>query len=247
VPTVLAGTFLFPRHQAARVLAGYAELAAGAPDELTAGLAVVSAPDGTLAVAVTPVWSGPGDGAAAVEDFALLGTPLHRQVTALSPLQLLRQNDGLFPDGGHYAIRTRNLATLTPDAVAAMIEAAETRPGPTAFLNIHHFHGAATRVPPQASAFGLRRDHLMVEIIAGGRCTTPAPGAQPHRPDGPASAATPARRALVGRPVAVGVDLDQPPALRVDHSSSPMLPVDARHSDTGRREPATRRRRAPRR
>jgi hypothetical protein len=35
-----------------------------------------------------------------------------------------------------------------------------------AFLNIHHFHGAATRVPPQASAFGLRRDHLMVEVIA---------------------------------------------------------------------------------
>jgi hypothetical protein len=33
-------------------------------------------------------------------------------------------------------------------------------------ISIHHFHGAATRIPITDTAFGLRRDHLMVEIIA---------------------------------------------------------------------------------
>ena len=30
----------------------------------------------------------------------------------------------------------------------------------------HHFHGAATRVTPDATALGLRRPHFMMEILA---------------------------------------------------------------------------------
>jgi hypothetical protein len=31
----------------------------------------------------------------------------------------------------------------------------------------HHFHDAATRRTPESAAFGLRREHLMVDIVAG--------------------------------------------------------------------------------
>lgn len=31
---------------------------------------------------------------------------------------------------------------------------------------LHHFHGAAARVPLDSTAFGIRRNHLMTEIIA---------------------------------------------------------------------------------
>jgi FAD/FMN-containing dehydrogenase len=34
-------------------------------------------------------------------------------------------------------------------------------------VNWHHFHGAATRIPAEKIAFGLRQEHFMVEIIAG--------------------------------------------------------------------------------
>jgi hypothetical protein len=34
-------------------------------------------------------------------------------------------------------------------------------------VNWHHFHGAATRIPADAIAFGLRQEHFMVEILAG--------------------------------------------------------------------------------
>jgi len=33
-------------------------------------------------------------------------------------------------------------------------------------VNWHHFHGAATRIPAEALAFGLRQEHFMVEIVA---------------------------------------------------------------------------------
>jgi hypothetical protein len=33
-------------------------------------------------------------------------------------------------------------------------------------ISIHHFHGAATRVDVRDTAFGIRREHFMVELIA---------------------------------------------------------------------------------
>lgn len=37
---------------------------------------------------------------------------------------------------------------------------------PFSAIVLHHFHGAAARVPITATAFGLRQQHLLVEIIA---------------------------------------------------------------------------------
>jgi FAD/FMN-containing dehydrogenase len=34
-------------------------------------------------------------------------------------------------------------------------------------VNFHHAHGAATRIAAEETAFGLRQEHFMVEIIAG--------------------------------------------------------------------------------
>ena len=34
-------------------------------------------------------------------------------------------------------------------------------------VNWHHLHGAATRIPAEATAFGLRQQHFMLEIVAG--------------------------------------------------------------------------------
>lgn len=33
-------------------------------------------------------------------------------------------------------------------------------------VNWHHVHGAATRIPAEATAFGLRQEHFMLEIVA---------------------------------------------------------------------------------
>jgi FAD/FMN-containing dehydrogenase len=42
-------------------------------------------------------------------------------------------------------------------------------------VNWHHFHGAATRIPAEATVFGLRQEHFMLEIVAGW---------DPHQSDG---------------------------------------------------------------
>lgn len=166
---VLVGSFRFALDEAEQVMAGYAELVSHAPENLTVLLAVVPTADGTPVITVSPTWAGgEADGDAAMASVAALGTPLASTVVAMSPLARLRQLDGAFPDGPHYEIRTRNLATLTPASAATLLEAYSAREQPTSFLNVQHFHGRATRPDVRDTAFGRREEHLMVEMIERG-------------------------------------------------------------------------------
>src|SRR5262249_44334264 len=47
-----------------------------------------------------------------------------------------------------------------------VVELARQFSSPLSLLSIHHFHGAPSRIAISDTAFGVRKDHLMVEIIA---------------------------------------------------------------------------------
>jgi FAD/FMN-containing dehydrogenase len=171
VLTVLAGTIAFGWAQAAAVLSGWGELAAGAPDDLTVQSGSICLPDGSPVVFLNPVWSGdPADGESWIKRLAALGAPIMNNVAPVTPLDLLRRGDQLFAaDGRHYALGTCNLSALTADVVAALVEAGEARTSPLSGISIHHFHGAATRIGADATAFGERRPHFMAELVGSWR------------------------------------------------------------------------------
>ncbi|MFI0242489.1 FAD-binding oxidoreductase [Streptomyces sp. NPDC016845] len=181
IPRVHAGFVLFPLAAATDVLDGFADLAASAPDEFTAQTGVVSSPDATPMLFVNPTWSGPlGDGEHWVDRIAKLGAPVMVDAGPVDYAEPLRRGDRKFAaDGRHYAIRTRTLAGLTPDASRAILTAGADRTSPLSAVSVHHFHGAATRVPQAATAFGLRQEHFMVEILAAWHPETGDDGA--HR------------------------------------------------------------------
>jgi FAD/FMN-containing dehydrogenase len=171
IPVVYTGRVIFPFGQARDALAGFGELIAAAPDELTVQAGFISGPDGTPVLFFRPTWSGvPESGAAWVKRLESLGTPAMSAVGPAGYGEPLRQGDEMFArDGRHYSIRTRNLAGLTSQAVDALVAAAAARSSPLSAINFHHFHGAATRIPPLATAFGVRQPHFMAEIIASWR------------------------------------------------------------------------------
>ena len=168
VPSVYKGMTIFPLTQGTDVLSGYRELIAHAPDELTVQVAVISAPDGTPVLLISPTWSGdPEEGARWARRIESLGTPVMSNAALVEYGEPLRRGDEMFArDGRHYAIRTRNLAGLTEEAVTVILAAGAARTSPLSAINLHHFHGAATRVAPTATAFGTRGEHFMAEIIA---------------------------------------------------------------------------------
>ena len=162
-----SGLVAFPFGQARDVLQGYAELLADAPDELTADAGLLSAPDGSPMVAVVPTWSGePDAGDEILARAATLGSPVLNTVADTTYPAALRANDELFSAGGHYAMGTRNVPELSPGAIDTLIELFQIRASSGSLLYWHHFHGAASRVPPGDIAFGVRREHVMIELIA---------------------------------------------------------------------------------
>ncbi|MGC4889582.1 FAD-binding oxidoreductase [Micromonospora sp. DT227] len=195
--TVLAGMLLFPLDQATAVLRGYAGVVRDAPDEVTVMAGFLPGPAGEPVVFLAPFVSGddPAAGRAAVDRLRALGTPLVDQVGPLAYEDALRLFDGGMADGNHYLLRTRWLARVDEPVVAALTAAAGAVSSPFSAIALHHFHGAAARVPIGGTAFGLRADHLLVEIIA---VWTPGGDPAPHRAWAERTSAALAPHALPG-------------------------------------------------
>ncbi|MDG4840550.1 FAD-binding oxidoreductase [Micromonospora sp. WMMD967] len=180
LPGVLAGMIMFPLAEAPDVLRGYGALVAEAPDELTVMTGFLPGPAGEPVIFVCPFYSGPDldAGLPWMDRLRALGTPLVDQIASMPYADALRMFDGGFVDGNRYLLRTRWLPALTDGAADVIIDAARQVSSPFAALALHHFHGAATRVRLADTAFGLRTDHLLAEIIA---VWAPGERAEPHR------------------------------------------------------------------
>jgi FAD/FMN-containing dehydrogenase len=167
---MLAGSIVYPWSEAKTVLSRYAAFAATMPDELGVSGIMTSGPDGELALSLAPLWTGDGDqGEPIISHLQALGTPMFARLGPMTYTEMLAPFDAWVAeaDGHHWEIRTRSLPALTPGAIDAIIAAVDRKTSPHSAVAWHHFHGAATRIPTDAIAFGLRQEHFMVEIIAG--------------------------------------------------------------------------------
>ena len=175
---VLGGMVLFPQQQAVQVLRGYRDLIAMAPDELTVMAGFVAGPTGEAAVFLAPTWSGdPVAGDTVLAPFLRLGTVVAGGIGPLPYGDLIRMFEQGARPGQHYTLGTRWLPTLSDHAIQVLAEAASTWSSASSLLALHHFHGAATRVAPDATAFALRSEHLLAEVIAA----WPGGDPTPHR------------------------------------------------------------------
>jgi FAD/FMN-containing dehydrogenase len=167
---MIAGPIVYPLSDAESVLRRYASFAATMPDELGISVGMTSGPDGQPMLMFLPLWNGDKQrGERIISDFQALGTPQLAQVGPMTYSDMLALFDGWLDaaDGSHWEFRTRSLPVLTPDAIDIITRAAASRTSPYSMVNMHHLHGAATRIPAEEIAFGLRQEHFMLEIIAG--------------------------------------------------------------------------------
>ena len=181
---VLGGAIVFPWDEASPVLRRLADIAPQMPDELGMNLAMMHGPDGRPALMLAPLWNGKradgkrSDGERAMAELQGLGAPQMVNVGPTSYADMIAQFDPFMEPGRHWALRTRWLPELDADAVAVMLAAVSAMTSPASLVGLHHFHGAAARVPSDATAFGLRRPHYLVEIIASWE---PADDGSAHR------------------------------------------------------------------
>jgi FAD/FMN-containing dehydrogenase len=167
LPSVRSGMLVYPFAEAKAVLQRCVDLVASMPEDLTVQLGFVGGPDGAPVLFIIPTWCGVRwEGEARVAPFLKLGTLLANTVDVKSYGASLYEFDGSFTNGQRVFIETCWLPVLDSAGIDAFIQAMETVVSPGCAIVTHEFKGAASRVPAEATAFGLRRDHVLVEIIA---------------------------------------------------------------------------------
>jgi hypothetical protein len=167
VRELLAGVMLFPWAEAEQVLRGCADLTDSLPEELGVTCGVIPAPSGALTVFLAPNWQGDcKQGEEIMGSLRSLGTPIVDQVGWMTYDVMLNRFDASVVNGRHYAASTRWFHHLTPDVIAASIASMDEATSPLSLIAWHHFRGAPTRVAPDATAFGLRKQHFMMDILA---------------------------------------------------------------------------------
>jgi len=167
ISQVLSGLLLYPLDQARSVLRHYNELIQTVPDELTIQPGFIRVPDLGTALFLSPTYCGPLDqGERTLEPLRTFGKPLADQIKAIPYDVLVYSIDSLAPKGRRYFLQTQSLPGLGDETISELIELAWHVSSPLSLLSIHHFHGAASRISISDTAFGVRQDHLMVEIVA---------------------------------------------------------------------------------
>jgi FAD/FMN-containing dehydrogenase len=165
--SVRSGMLLFPFADARPVLDGCIDIAASAPDELTVQLGTVFGPDGIPVVIVVPTWSGaPNEGEARLAPFLSLGKVIANTTETMPFGKHLKIFDPFIVNGQRVFMETCWLPSLGSSSIDVLVQATVIAASPGCAIFTHEFKGAASRVPPDATAFGLRRDHVLVEILA---------------------------------------------------------------------------------
>jgi len=161
------GPIMYSAAEAAAVFARAADVCRSAPDALTVQLGLISAPDGQEVAAVVPGWCGdPAQAEAEVAPLQSLGTVVGADVRHRSFAGMLALFDGPMTQTHDVFMESCWLADISPEVAEILATQGARRPGPGCSLLTHEFRGAALRVPADATAFGMRLRHVLLEIVA---------------------------------------------------------------------------------
>jgi FAD/FMN-containing dehydrogenase len=173
-PEVFGLNVAYPLEDAARVLAGWRDAVADAPDELsTAGLiwslpVVDELPEelrGVPYVGVAGMWAGdPDEGERATRRLRELATPLLDMSARASYLEFQSSLDPFFPAGVRRYWKALYLDGFSDAAIETTVDWSERRPSGDTLVIVRHCGGAMARVGAEETAFGDRSSEWMLSI-----------------------------------------------------------------------------------
>jgi FAD/FMN-containing dehydrogenase len=168
-PLVTGGLVAYPFSAAWDVLRFFRDVTASLPDEFMVFSGLIHAPDGsgTKLVAMVVCHCGPLDaGERAAQPIKKFGAPAMDAIGRMPYTQLNAMLDGAYPRGALNYWKSAFLASLSDDAIRAMIDSFAKCPTPMGQMLLEHFHGAVTRVGVTDTAFPHRTPGYNLVLIS---------------------------------------------------------------------------------
>jgi FAD/FMN-containing dehydrogenase len=173
-PEVYGLNVAYPIGDAARVLAGWRDAVADAPDELSTAGFIWSLPvadelpealRGAPHVGVVGMWAGdPDQGERATRALRELATPLLDMSGPVEYLEFQRSLDPFFPAGVRRYWKALYLDGFSDPAIATTVDWSNRRPSNDTLVIVRHCGGAIARVGADETAFGDRSSEWMLSI-----------------------------------------------------------------------------------
>ena len=165
---VLRGGVIHPLARAREVLRFYREYSRQCPDELTVNASLTTGPDGHPVVILDACYCGNNltEGERVLAPLRTFGPPLVDLIRPMSVLESTALLDFVNQPGHDYAYHAEALPHLSDEALDVAIAFGSSRPSPLSTVVFYQIHGAAMRVDPAETAFALRHDHSILEMIA---------------------------------------------------------------------------------
>jgi hypothetical protein len=164
--SVQAGLLIYPRSSAFDLLRRYRDVTVNAPDELTAYAALmVGHGHPVVAIAMCDSSSKPGSAGVGAQ-FCLAEPPMADMTGTKKYTELQTMLDVTAPAGFHYYFKCPFLRELSDEVLRVIVDHCEDLPTEQTQVVLEHMHGAASRVPVCDTAFGLRRVHYSINIMA---------------------------------------------------------------------------------
>jgi FAD/FMN-containing dehydrogenase len=173
-PEVFAVNVAYPLEDAARVLAGWRDAVAEAPDELSTAGFIWSLPvvdelpeqlRGVPYAGIVGMWAGdPAEGERATRSLRELATPLLDTSGPAQYGEFQRALDPFFPAGVRRYWKALYLDGFSDAAIAATVDWSNRRPSNDTLVIVRHCGGAMARVGAEETAFGDRSSEWMLSI-----------------------------------------------------------------------------------
>jgi FAD/FMN-containing dehydrogenase len=176
VGPVWAGLIAHPIDALPDMLRFYRAFVADAPDELTVHAGTLTLPDAGPVCVMLPVWSGAvEEGERRLAPLRAFGHPLADMVQVMPYVTAQTLLDAAAPRGRHNYWKSGFLQHLSDEAAMVVGEYTRAATSPYSLCLIEHVHGAPTRVPSDATAFGVRDEHFHFIAVASWEPTDTTP------------------------------------------------------------------------
>jgi len=167
-PMVMGGLIAWPVERARDMLRHFRELASRADDNLMLVAALITGPDATTRLCAMAVgcFGSSAEGEAALQRIRSFGPAA---MDALGPIPYTQLNgmlDASYPRGARNYWKSRFVDALDDAAIETIVDAFLRCPSPMGQVVIEHFHGAATRIAPDHTAYALRQPGFNVLLLS---------------------------------------------------------------------------------
>jgi FAD/FMN-containing dehydrogenase len=158
VTEVLGGLVLYPLDQAADMLRFYRDFCGTLPDEAEAYAGLLTSPEGAPLGAMVLGYNGPiASGERVLAPARKFGTPAADLVQPMPYAARQSMLDAPNAEHGlHRYWRSAFTNRISDELIGAMVDGASRFSSPLSALLFFYLHGAITRVPADATAFGAR-------------------------------------------------------------------------------------------